>query len=114
MVVCVPHRVDDPYDEVMAERNPDRSSYFPAIEKKTGQPMSYWFDVRIPLRLESSHAEADAVSPDACPPNVSILAVKTSRAFAAVMSSPKRAYSAFKPSVRVARAASACGLLACS
>ena len=25
--------------------NPDRASYFPAIEKKYGQPMSYWFDV---------------------------------------------------------------------
>jgi uncharacterized protein YdhG (YjbR/CyaY superfamily) len=25
--------------------NPDRSSYFPAIERKHGQPMSYWFDV---------------------------------------------------------------------
>ncbi|MEI7778378.1 MAG: DUF4287 domain-containing protein [Actinomycetes bacterium] len=24
--------------------NPDRSSYFPAIEKKYGHPMSYWFD----------------------------------------------------------------------
>lgn len=24
--------------------NPDRSSYFPAIEKKYDQPMSYWFD----------------------------------------------------------------------
>lgn len=24
--------------------NPDRSSYFPAIEKKHGLPMSYWFD----------------------------------------------------------------------
>lgn len=24
--------------------NPDRSSYFPAIEKRYGQPMSYWFD----------------------------------------------------------------------
>ena len=24
--------------------NPDRSSYFPAIEKKYGQPMCYWFD----------------------------------------------------------------------
>lgn len=23
--------------------NPDRTSYFPAIEKKHGQPMSYWF-----------------------------------------------------------------------
>lgn len=28
----------------MAERNPDRASYFPAIEKKHGLPMSYWFD----------------------------------------------------------------------
>jgi uncharacterized protein len=28
----------------MAERNADRDSYFPAIEKKHGQPMSYWFD----------------------------------------------------------------------
>lgn len=25
--------------------NPDRASYFPAIEKKHGQPMTYWFDV---------------------------------------------------------------------
>lgn len=25
--------------------NPDRASYFPAIEKRYGQPMSYWFDV---------------------------------------------------------------------
>ena len=24
--------------------NPDRASYFPAIEKKHGMPMSYWFD----------------------------------------------------------------------
>ena len=24
--------------------NPDRASYFPAIEKKYGMPMSYWFD----------------------------------------------------------------------
>ena len=24
--------------------NPDRASYFPAIEKKYGQPMTYWFD----------------------------------------------------------------------
>ena len=24
--------------------NPDRASYFPAIEKKYGQPMSYWFE----------------------------------------------------------------------
>jgi uncharacterized protein len=29
----------------MADRSPDRSSHFPAIEKKHGQPMSYWFDV---------------------------------------------------------------------
>lgn len=28
----------------MAATNPDRSSYFPAIEKKHGLPMSYWFD----------------------------------------------------------------------
>ena len=28
----------------MAERGSDRDSYFPAIEKKHGQPMSYWFD----------------------------------------------------------------------
>lgn len=28
----------------MAPANPDRSSYFPAIEKKHGLPMSYWFD----------------------------------------------------------------------
>lgn len=25
--------------------NPDRASYFPAIEKRYGQPMSYWFDI---------------------------------------------------------------------
>jgi uncharacterized protein YdhG (YjbR/CyaY superfamily) len=25
-------------------QNPDRASYFPAIEAKYGQPMSYWFD----------------------------------------------------------------------
>ncbi|MGB4325218.1 MAG: DUF4287 domain-containing protein [Candidatus Nanopelagicales bacterium] len=28
----------------MAQTNPDRSSYFPAIEKKHGLPMSHWFD----------------------------------------------------------------------
>ena len=28
----------------MAATNPDRASYFPAIEKKHGLPMSYWFD----------------------------------------------------------------------
>jgi uncharacterized protein len=31
------------YDDAVAT-NPDRASYFPAIEKKYGQPMSYWFD----------------------------------------------------------------------
>lgn len=30
--------------------NPDRSSYFPAIEKKYGQPMSYWFDVMAEIK----------------------------------------------------------------
>jgi uncharacterized protein len=29
----------------VAPTNPDRSSHFPAIEKKYGQPMSYWFDL---------------------------------------------------------------------
>ena len=28
----------------MAATNPDRSSFFPAIEKKHGLPMDYWFD----------------------------------------------------------------------
>ena len=28
----------------MAATNPDRSSYFPAIEKRYGQPMSFWFE----------------------------------------------------------------------
>jgi len=28
----------------MAPTNPDRASYFPAIEKKYGLPMSYWFE----------------------------------------------------------------------
>jgi uncharacterized protein YdhG (YjbR/CyaY superfamily) len=27
----------------VAQRSPERESYFPAIEKKYGQPMSYWF-----------------------------------------------------------------------
>ena len=31
------------YDQIMAA-NPDRASYFPAIEKKYEQPMTYWFD----------------------------------------------------------------------
>lgn len=29
----------------MAERSHDRASHFPAIEKKHGQPMSFWFEV---------------------------------------------------------------------
>jgi uncharacterized protein len=29
----------------VATDSSDRASYFPAIEKKHGQPMSYWFDV---------------------------------------------------------------------
>lgn len=28
----------------MSEKHPDRESYFPAIEKKHGLPMTYWFD----------------------------------------------------------------------
>jgi len=36
--------------------NPDRSSYFPAIEKKHGQPMSYWFD-QLDQRKEQKYAE---------------------------------------------------------
>ena len=30
--------------------NPDRASYFPAIEKKHGQPMEYWFGVMAELK----------------------------------------------------------------
>ena len=29
---------------LVASTNPDRVSYFPAIVKKHGLPMSYWFD----------------------------------------------------------------------
>lgn len=29
----------------MAERSKERDAHFPAIEKKHGQPMTYWFDV---------------------------------------------------------------------
>lgn len=29
----------------MAERSPERAAHFPAIEKKHGQPMSFWFGV---------------------------------------------------------------------
>lgn len=34
----------------MAATNPDRSSYFPAIEKKHGLPMAHWFEVMDALR----------------------------------------------------------------
>ena len=30
--------------------NPDRASYFPAIEKKHGQPMAYWFEVMAEIK----------------------------------------------------------------
>jgi uncharacterized protein len=29
----------------VTQGNPDRAAHFPAIEKKHGQPMTYWFDV---------------------------------------------------------------------
>ena len=32
-----------------AARDPQRASHFPAIEKKHGQPMSYWFGVMAEL-----------------------------------------------------------------
>jgi uncharacterized protein YdhG (YjbR/CyaY superfamily) len=32
------------YPNGVAEKDPKRASYFPAIEKKHGQPMSFWFD----------------------------------------------------------------------
>lgn len=31
------------YDYPVATKNPERDSYFPAIEAKHGRPMSYWF-----------------------------------------------------------------------
>ena len=34
----------------MSPTNPDRASYFPAIEKKHGQPMAYWFHVMAEIR----------------------------------------------------------------
>jgi uncharacterized protein YdhG (YjbR/CyaY superfamily) len=34
----------------MPEKSHDRASYFPAIEKKYGQPMSYWFDVMAEIK----------------------------------------------------------------
>lgn len=36
--------------------NPDRASYFPAIEKKYGHPMSYWFEVMAEIK-DSKYAE---------------------------------------------------------
>lgn len=36
----------------MATKSGDRESYFPAIEKKYGQPMRYWFDVMADLKDE--------------------------------------------------------------
>jgi uncharacterized protein len=33
------------YGRGVAQSSPERSAHFPAIEKKHGQPMSYWFDV---------------------------------------------------------------------
>lgn len=34
----------------MATKSGDREDYFPAIEKKYGQPMTYWFDVMAELK----------------------------------------------------------------
>jgi hypothetical protein len=34
----------------VAPTNPDRSSYFPAIEKRYGLPMSHWFEVMDTIR----------------------------------------------------------------
>ena len=34
----------------MATKSGDREAYFPAIEKKYGQPMTYWFDVMAELK----------------------------------------------------------------
>lgn len=34
----------------MATKSGDREAYFPAIEKKYGQPMPYWFDVMAELK----------------------------------------------------------------
>ncbi len=36
----------------MGTKSGDRESYFPAIEKKYGQPMRYWFDVMADLKDE--------------------------------------------------------------
>jgi uncharacterized protein YdhG (YjbR/CyaY superfamily) len=36
----------------MTTKSGDRESYFPAIEKKYGQPMRYWFDVMADLKDE--------------------------------------------------------------
>ena len=34
----------------MATKSGDREAYFPAIEKKYGQPMAYWFDLMTELK----------------------------------------------------------------
>lgn len=39
--------------------NPDRASYFPAIEKKYGQPMSYWFDQMDELKDRKYQEQVD-------------------------------------------------------
>lgn len=40
----------------MATKSGDRSAFFPAIEKKHGQPMSYWFDL-MAERADQSYKE---------------------------------------------------------
>lgn len=39
--------------------SPDRESYFPAIEKKYGQPMSYWFDQMAELKDRTYQEQLD-------------------------------------------------------
>ena len=40
----------------MAVKSPERDTYFPAIEKKYGQPMTYWFD-QMSERADWKYAE---------------------------------------------------------
>ena len=40
----------------MATKSGDRAAFFPAIEKKHGQPMAYWFD-RMAERADQSYGE---------------------------------------------------------
>ena len=40
----------------MATRSGERAAYFPAIEKKHGQPMAHWFDL-MSERAEQSFGE---------------------------------------------------------